>query len=100
RWEIRPPPLALAVALQQDAVVAEVVGRADAAVDLRGGEDEAAALAERDDLVHRHGVRGTAVLSGGFDHRPGWYWRTGKPVRDRPGGRLASPKTPTPTYLS
>ncbi len=52
----RPPPLALDVALQQDAVVAEVVGRADAAVDLRGGEHEAAALAERHDLVHRHDV--------------------------------------------
>ncbi len=54
--EHRPPPLALHVALQQHAVVAEVVGRADPAVDLGGGEDEAAALAEGDDLLHRHRV--------------------------------------------
>ena len=50
------PPLALDVALQEHSVVAEVVGRADPPVDLRGGEDEAAALAQRDDLVHRHDV--------------------------------------------
>ena len=37
-----------------------VVGRADAAVDLRGGEDEAAALAQRHDLVHGHDVVGHA----------------------------------------
>ena len=34
--------------------MAVVVGRAEAAVDLRGGEDEAAPFAERDDLLHRH----------------------------------------------
>ena len=39
------------VALEQDAVVPVVVGVGDAAVDLGGGEDQAAALAERDDLV-------------------------------------------------
>ena len=49
----RPPPLGLDVALQQHAVVAVVVGRAEAAVDLRGGEDEAAPFAEGDDLLHR-----------------------------------------------
>ncbi len=50
----RPPPLVLDVVAQQDAVVAVVVGRADAAVDLRRGEDEAAPLAQRDDLVEAH----------------------------------------------
>ena len=52
----RAPPLALDVVLQQHAVVAVVVGRADPAVDLRGGEHEAAPLAQRDDLLHRHRV--------------------------------------------
>ena len=61
--EHRAPPLALDVALQQDAVVAVVVGRAEPAVDLRRGEDEAAALAERHDLVHRHDVRASAGLA-------------------------------------
>src|SRR6476659_234323 len=49
----RPPPLGFDVVLQQHAVVAVVVGGADAAVDLGGGEDEAAPLAEGDDLLHR-----------------------------------------------
>ena len=49
--EHRPPPLGLDVVLQQHPVVAVVVGRADPAVDLRGGEDEAATLAQRHDLV-------------------------------------------------
>ena len=48
----RLPPLADHVVLQQHAVVPVVVGVRDAAVDLRGGEDEAAALGERNDLVH------------------------------------------------
>jgi hypothetical protein len=46
------------VVLGQDAVVAVVVGGAEAAVDLGGGEDEAAPAGQRDDLVHRHGVGG------------------------------------------
>jgi hypothetical protein len=50
----RPPPLVLHVGLQQDAVVAVVVGRPEAAVDLRRREDEAAPLGQRDDLVHGH----------------------------------------------
>src|SRR3712207_8568804 len=50
-------PLALHVALEQHAVVAEVVGRAEAPVDLRAREDEAAPLAQRDDLVHGDDVR-------------------------------------------
>ena len=54
--EHRAPPLVLDVGLEQDAVVAVVVRRPDAAVDLAGGEDEAAALAQRHDLVHRHEV--------------------------------------------
>ena len=41
------------VVLRQDAVVAVVVRRAEPAVDLGGGEDEAAPPAERHDLVHR-----------------------------------------------
>ena len=52
----RAPPLVLDVRLQQHAVVAVVVRRADAAVDLRGREDEAAALAQRHDLLHRHDI--------------------------------------------
>ena len=56
----------LTLLLQQHAVVAEVVGRADAAVDLRGREDEAAPLAQRDDLLHRHDV----VASQGYLTRP------------------------------
>ena len=52
----RPPPLRLDVVLQQHAVVPVVIGRADAAVDLRGGEHEAATLGQRDDLVHRHEI--------------------------------------------
>ena len=58
--EHRAPPLVLDVVLQQHAVVAVVVGRADAAVDLRRREDEAAPLAQRDDLV---------------EGRPGCRWR-------------------------
>src|SRR4051812_16243446 len=52
--EHRAPPLALHVVLQQDAVVAVVVGVPESAVDLRGGEDESAPLAEGDDLVEGH----------------------------------------------
>src|SRR2546428_327857 len=51
-----PPPLVLHVPLEQDSVVPEVVGRGEPPVDLRRLEDEAAALAERDDLLHRHDV--------------------------------------------
>ena len=54
--EHRPPPLALDVVLEQHAVVAVVVARAEPAVDLAAGEHEPAPLAERDDLVHRHDV--------------------------------------------
>src|SRR5206468_11913526 len=46
----RLEPARLDVVLQEHAVVAVVVGRAETAGDLRGGEDEAAAAAERDDL--------------------------------------------------
>src|SRR6478609_7035475 len=52
----RPLPLGLDVVLQQDAVVAVVVRRRESAVDLRGLEDEAAPLAESDDLLHGHDV--------------------------------------------
>src|SRR5947199_10652009 len=48
-----PPPLALDVVLEQHAVVAVVVARAEPAVDLTAREHEAAALGQRDDLVHR-----------------------------------------------
>ena len=47
----RPPPGALDVVLELDAEGAVVPDRVDAAVDLRGREDEAAALGERDDRV-------------------------------------------------
>ena len=49
----RLEPARLDVLLQKDAVVAVVVRRAEAAVDLGRGEDEPAAARERDDLVHR-----------------------------------------------
>ena len=54
--EHRLPPLGLDVGLQQDAVVAVVVRRAESAVDLRRREHEAAPLAQRDDLLHGHHV--------------------------------------------
>ena len=47
------PPLGLDVVLEQDPVVAVVVGRGQPSVDLGGLEDEAAALAERHHLVER-----------------------------------------------
>ncbi len=86
----RAPPLGLDVALQQHPVVAEVVGRAHPSVDLRGGEDEAAALAQRHDLVHAHDLRAARaarravglglgmvliVLLGRSVIGAGWYWR-------------------------
>ena len=52
----RLEPARLDVLLQQHAVVAVVVRRAEAAVDLRRREDEPAPLRERDDLVHRDRV--------------------------------------------
>ena len=52
----RGKPAGLDVVLEQDAVVAVVVGGAEAAVDLRGGKDEPAPARERDDLLHRDGV--------------------------------------------
>ena len=58
--EHRLPPLRLDVVLQQDAVVAVVVRGTDAAVDLRGREDEPSALAKGDDSIHRDDVGGHA----------------------------------------
>ena len=52
----RPPPRVDHVVLEQHAVVPVVVRVGDAAVDVGRGEDEAAALAERDDFVHGHDV--------------------------------------------
>jgi hypothetical protein len=66
--------------------VAVVVGRADAAVDLRGGEDEAAPLAQRDDLVHRHS--GDSA-SGGADSKPA----ADKPAADKPKTEKAASKS-------
>src|SRR6266511_3949553 len=54
----RLEPAGLDVVLREDAVVAVVVRRTEAAVDLRAGEDEAPPAAERHDLVHRHDVGG------------------------------------------
>jgi hypothetical protein len=59
----RLPPGVGDVVLEQDAVVPVVVGVGDAAVDLRRGEDQAAALTERDDLVH--GCDGLGHGAGG-----------------------------------
>ena len=73
--EHRPPPLVLHVVLQQDAVVAVVVGRADPAVDLRRGEDEAAPLAERHDLVHRHAGRAGSAIAAHASAAIGVRWR-------------------------
>jgi hypothetical protein len=51
------PPLLFNVSLHLDAKGPIVVGGADAAVDLRALVHEAAALAERDYLLHRNGLR-------------------------------------------
>ncbi len=50
------PPAVLDVLLELDAERAVVPHRAEASVDLRGLEDEAAALAEGDQLVHQGGI--------------------------------------------
>ena len=54
----RLPPLGHDVVLEQHAVVPVVVRVGDPAVDLGGGEDEAAPLAQRHDLVHGHDFAG------------------------------------------
>ena len=54
----RAPPGVLDVAQQQHADGPVVVGRAEAAVDLRRREHEAAALREVDDLVEERGIGG------------------------------------------
>ena len=51
----RALPLALDVLVQQDPVVAEVEGRAETAVDVRGREHERAPSAQRRDLLDRGG---------------------------------------------
>ncbi len=60
----RPPPGVLHVAQEVDAERPVVVGGAEAAVDLRGGEDEAAPLAEVDDLLHEIRGGGRSPRSG------------------------------------
>ena len=55
-----------------------VIGVGDAAVDLRGGEDQAAALAQRHDLVHRHDVLG-GHLAGLYHREPGGQTTRTKP---------------------
>ena len=67
----RPPPLGLDVVLEQHAVVAVVVGVGEAAVDLRRREDEAAPLAERDDLVELAAQPWASALTGGSRAVPG-----------------------------
>ena len=93
----RRQPALLDVVLQEHAVVAVVVGRAEPAVDLRRREHEAAPLAERDDLVHGDGVghpvtlpsRGTADVPASVpadgDHDAGLTARLRRPrgARDR-----------------
>jgi hypothetical protein len=54
----RLPPGVDHVVLEQDAVMPVVVRVGDAAVDLRRGEDQTAAFAQRDDLVHGGGGHG------------------------------------------
>ena len=54
----RDDVVALDSAIIQHPVVAVVVARAEAAVDLAAGEHEPAALRQRHDLVHRHGFGG------------------------------------------
>src|SRR6185437_8418200 len=61
----RAPPRLLDVALEFDAERAVVPRRAEAAVDLACGEDDSAALAEIDQLVHRDralAARGRCLL--------------------------------------
>ena len=65
RVDHRVPPAVLDVLLELDAERAVVPHRAEAAVDLGGLEDEAAALAEGDQLVHQ----------GGIGHRASLEWR-------------------------
>ena len=60
--------------LEQDAVVAVVVRGAEPAVDLGGLEQEAAALAEGDDLVHRHDVGASVAMCA---ERSGWPGNSG-----------------------
>ena len=74
----RVPPGVDDVALEQHAVVPVVVGVGDAAVDLRGGEDQAAALAQRHDLVHRHDVLGAS--RGTLSSAPGEAVPAGTPI--------------------
>ena len=84
----RLEPARLDVVLQQHAVVAVVVGGAEAAVDLRGGEDEAAPPRQRDDCVHRHGVGGSgSAIRGRLP--PGWRHSGDRGARA--GGRLVPP---------
>src|SRR4249919_1304639 len=52
----RLQPAGADVVFRQHAVVAVVEGRTEAAVDLRGREDEPAPAAQGDDLVHGHVV--------------------------------------------
>src|SRR3954471_19610521 len=67
----RAPPLVLDVRLEQDPVVPVVVRRAESAVDLGRLEQEAAPLAEGDDLLHRDGVLGHGGESSGWVGHPG-----------------------------
>src|SRR5262249_6895258 len=96
----RPEPALPDVVLHQDAVMAGINGGAEAAVDLRGREDEAAPAAQRDDLVHRDD---RCFLR--FRHGATRYRRTGQnPPYDRSrltragaaGDRLAAPPARKP----
>ena len=58
RWcTNRPPPEVLDVVLELDAERPVVPGICQTAIDIRAGEDESAALAERGDLVHGDDAR-------------------------------------------
>ena len=81
----RALPLGLHVLLEQDAVVAVVEGRAEAAVDVRARVDEAAAAAQRGDLLDR---RRPLV---GFELRHGLKLQSGR-GRRRGRGRGRAPR--------
>ena len=83
----RLPPCADDVVLEQHAVVPVVVRVGDPAVDVRGGEDEAAALAQRHDLVHGYDVFGHEARHSRRCSAARWR-------RGRPGPCPCRPRSP------
>src|SRR4051812_17240037 len=91
----RAPPLVLDVRLEQHAVVPVVVRGAEPAVDLGRLEQEAAPLAERDDLVHRDRVRGFGSHAGQCS---GWAGREPRTLPRHPPSAICHrpPRTAPP----